>query len=41
MSLLLFPEELPEVHARQAEWTKRFAASCLDLGIDMIHVSDD
>jgi len=39
--LLLFPDELREVYARQAEWTRRFAANCLDLGIDMIHVSDD
>ncbi len=41
MYLLLYPNELREVYARQAEWTKRFAANCLDLGIDMIHVSDD
>lgn len=39
--LLLYPEDLKEVYARQAAWTERFASNCLDLGIDMIHVSDD
>lgn len=41
MYLLLYPEDLARVYARQAEWTARFASNCLDLGIDMIHVSDD
>ncbi len=41
MYLLLFPDDLRAVYARQAEWTARFANNCLDLGIDMIHVSDD
>ena len=41
MYLLLYPDDLRRVYARQAEWTTRFAANCLDLGIDMIHVSDD
>lgn len=37
----LYPEELAEVYARQAEWNRRFAMNCLDLGVDMVHVSDD
>ena len=41
MYLLLYPEALAEVYARQAAWTASFAEVCLDLGIDMIHVSDD
>lgn len=41
MYLLLYPDELRQVYARQAEWTARFASNCLDLGVDMIHVSDD
>ena len=41
MYLLIYKEELHEVYARQAEWTKKFAYNCLDLGVDMIHVSDD
>ena len=41
MYLLLYPEDLSRVYARQAEWTAAFADVCLDLGIDMIHVSDD
>ncbi len=39
--LLLYPDELQEIYARQAEWNKRFAMNCLDLGVDMVHVSDD
>lgn len=39
--LALYPEELCELYRRQADWTIRFADHCLDMGIDMIHISDD
>jgi len=39
--LLVYPEEIHEIYRRQAEWNTAFAMNCLDLGIDMIHVSDD
>ena len=39
--LLLHPDALKKVYARQAEWNRQFAMNCLDIGIDMIHVSDD
>ncbi len=39
--LLMYPDELAEVYRRQAEWNRAFAMNCLDIGIDMIHVSDD
>ena len=39
--LLLFEEELHEVYRRQAEWNLAFAHNCLDLGVDMVHISDD
>ncbi|MBR3953955.1 MAG: hypothetical protein IKJ63_00600 [Clostridia bacterium] len=39
--LALYPEELGELYKRQAEWTLRFAEHCIDLGADMIHLSDD
>jgi len=39
--LLIFENELHEVYRRQAEWTIQFVNNCLDLGVDMIHVSDD
>ena len=39
--LALYPDELNELYRRQAEWTIRFADHCIDLGIDMIHISDD
>lgn len=41
MYLALFAEDLKEVYRRQAEWNRRVAMNCLDLGVDMIHVSDD
>jgi uroporphyrinogen decarboxylase len=41
MYLLMYPDELHEVYRRQAEWNRGFAMKCLDLGVDMIHVSDD
>jgi uroporphyrinogen decarboxylase len=39
--LLMYPNELAEIYRRQAEWSRIFAMNCLDLGVDMIHVSDD
>ena len=39
--LAMYPEELEELYRRQADWTIRFAGHCIDLGIDMIHISDD
>ncbi len=39
--LAMYPDELGELYARQAEWTLRFAEHCIELGADMIHISDD
>ena len=39
--LLLFEDDLHKVYRRQAEWNGVFANNCIDLGVDMIHVSDD
>ncbi len=39
--LLEYPDELREIYRRKSEWNTRFAMNCLDLGADMIHVSDD
>ncbi|MCE5200698.1 MAG: uroporphyrinogen decarboxylase family protein [Armatimonadota bacterium] len=39
--LLMYPDEIKEIYRKQAEWNKAFAMNCLDLGVDMIHVSDD
>ena len=41
MWLAIYPDELNELYSRQAEWTIRFADHCIDMGIDMIHISDD
>ena len=39
--LALYPDDLHEVYRRQSEWNRAFAMNCIDLGIDMVHVSDD
>lgn len=39
--MALCPEALRGVYRRQAAWNRTFALNCLDLGVDMIHVSDD
>lgn len=41
MYLLLYEAQLMELYRRQAEWNRRFAMNVLDLGADMVHVSDD
>ena len=41
MYLAMYEDELAEVYRRQADWNRQFAMNCLDLGVDMIHVSDD
>jgi len=39
--MALYPDELQEVYRRQARWNREFADCMMDLGVDMIHVSDD
>jgi uroporphyrinogen decarboxylase len=39
--LALYPDDLHAVYARQATWNRAFAHNCIDLGVDMVHVSDD
>jgi uroporphyrinogen decarboxylase len=39
--LALYPEVLHQVYRRQAEWNRAFAMNCLDIGVDMVHISDD
>ena len=41
MYLALYEDDLHEVYRRQAEWNRAFAHNCLDLGADMVHISDD
>lgn len=41
MYLLLYPDELMELYARQVEWNKHFINHVSKLGVDMIHISDD
>jgi len=39
--LALYKDELAELYKRQAKWNSEFAANCIDLGADLIHISDD
>ena len=39
--LAMYPEEMAEVYRRQAAWNLRFIRNTADLGIDMVHISDD
>jgi uroporphyrinogen decarboxylase len=39
--ILLYEDELHELYRAHAEWTRQFAMNCIDLGVDMVHVSDD
>ena len=39
--LALYKEELAELYRRAADWNIRFAGHCIDLGVDMVHISDD
>ncbi len=39
--LALNPEALHAVYRRQQAWNRTFAMNCIDLGVDMVHVSDD
>jgi uroporphyrinogen decarboxylase len=39
--MLLYEEEIKKVYEAQAQWNRKFASNCIDLGIDMVHVSDD
>lgn len=41
MYLGLYEDDLREVYRRQAEWNRQFALNCIELGVDMVHVSDD
>lgn len=39
--LAMYPDEIGELYRRQVEWTVKFAGRCMELGADMIHISDD
>lgn len=39
--LLMYEEEIKELYRRQSIWNAKFAENVLELGIDMVHISDD
>ncbi|MCK5811361.1 MAG: hypothetical protein KAG94_00545 [Clostridiales bacterium] len=41
MYMALYPEKIKEVYRKQALWNKNNAENLMDLGVDMIHISDD
>lgn len=41
IQMILEPELMKEVYNRQANWNRKYAQSIIELGMDMIHISDD
>jgi len=41
MYMALYPDEMKEVYRKQGLWNRENADHLIDLGLDMIHVSDD
>ena len=41
MNILLYKDEMKEIHKRLSEWHIKFANNILDCGVDMVHFSDD
>ena len=39
--LALYPNEMKELYRRQADWNIQFALNMAELGMNMIHISDD
>jgi len=39
--MALYPDAMKEIYRRQAEWNRTFADCVIDLGVDMVHISDD
>jgi uroporphyrinogen decarboxylase len=41
VEMLLRPDAMRELYRRQLSWTRVYIANCLELGVDVIHISDD
>ncbi|MBN1623184.1 MAG: hypothetical protein JXN10_09275 [Clostridia bacterium] len=41
IQMMVEKEMMKEVYKRQAEWNKKYAEAIIELGMDMIHISDD
>lgn len=41
MHLALYPDDIKKVYQRQVDWVIKRINNCIDIGIDMIHISDD
>ena len=39
--MAMYPDKMAELYQRQAEWNRKFADNMIDLGVDMVHISDD
>ena len=39
--MLLYPDEMKEFYARQLAWNLKYIHNVMDLGVDMVHISDD
>lgn len=40
-NLLLYPEEMAELYRRLCDWNLKFIDHVTELGVDMVHISDD
>ncbi|MCK5129559.1 MAG: hypothetical protein KAQ68_06895 [Clostridiales bacterium] len=41
MYMFLYPEDMQKLYAKQAAWNIKYAMNAIDLGVDMVHISDD
>jgi len=41
MEMALQPDKMQALYRRQVEWSKVYIETCLALGVDVIHISDD
>ncbi len=41
MEMALRPEKMRQLYRKQVAWTKTYIENCLELGADVIHISDD
>ena len=41
IQMVIEPDLMKEVYKRQAQWNKKYAEAIIELGMDMIHISDD
>ncbi len=41
LNMALYPDEMEELYSKLTQWRNDFARHCIELGVDMVHISDD